>query len=107
MRRYYDAHRDALQSAFAQEGTLPERVHAVVDAYLDSRLGPAEHRSQNPEAGRRFKFWFNCDPDEAGSKTEYMQGIRTHIRRVQRRSDGQLRYSFLESRSHRTVFDSG
>ena len=33
--RYYEAHRVALASAFASGGTLAERLHRLVDAYLD------------------------------------------------------------------------
>lgn len=33
--RYYEAHRRALESAFAAEGTIGERLHRVVDGYLD------------------------------------------------------------------------
>lgn len=35
LERYYDAHRDALASAFQSEGTMVERMHRVLDAYLD------------------------------------------------------------------------
>jgi len=33
--RYYEAHREALASAFQNGGTLAERMHRLVDAYLD------------------------------------------------------------------------
>lgn len=35
LERYYERHKAALAAAFAVEGTLRERVHHVVDAYLD------------------------------------------------------------------------
>lgn len=35
LERYYNAHRDALDSAFKSQGTMVERVHRVLDAYLD------------------------------------------------------------------------
>jgi len=35
LERYYDAHRDALEPAFRSEGTMVERMHRVLDAYLD------------------------------------------------------------------------
>jgi AcrR family transcriptional regulator len=35
LERYYDAHRDALEQAFRSEGTLTERMHRVLNAYLD------------------------------------------------------------------------
>lgn len=33
--RYYGAHREALDQAFQSEGTLVERMHRVLNAYLD------------------------------------------------------------------------
>ncbi len=35
MTRYYEAHRRALQDAFAVEGSIHERLHHLVDGYLD------------------------------------------------------------------------
>lgn len=35
LERYYHAHREALATSFAGEGTLPVRLHRMVDAYLD------------------------------------------------------------------------
>jgi len=32
---YYSAHADALESSFHAEGTLRERIHGTIDAYLD------------------------------------------------------------------------
>ncbi|MCA9521595.1 MAG: TetR/AcrR family transcriptional regulator [Myxococcales bacterium] len=32
--RYYEAHREALASAFAAEGTLRERIHRMIEAYM-------------------------------------------------------------------------
>ncbi len=33
--RYYEAHREALEASFRSEAPLEERLHALVDAYLD------------------------------------------------------------------------
>lgn len=35
MTRYYDAHRRALEDAFAVEGTIDSRLHHLIDGYLD------------------------------------------------------------------------
>ncbi len=35
LERYYDAHRDALEQAFETGGTIVERMHRVMDSYLD------------------------------------------------------------------------
>jgi AcrR family transcriptional regulator len=35
LERYYGAHRQALDQAFRSEGTVMERMHHVLDAYLD------------------------------------------------------------------------
>ncbi len=35
LERYYTAHLAALQEAFVEEGPLPQRLHNLVDAYLD------------------------------------------------------------------------
>ncbi len=35
LERYYHAHQEALATSFAGEGTLPVRLHRMIDAYLD------------------------------------------------------------------------
>ncbi|MFH2010866.1 MAG: TetR/AcrR family transcriptional regulator, partial [bacterium] len=35
LERYYSAHREALDEAFKSKGTMVERMHRVLDAYLD------------------------------------------------------------------------
>ncbi len=35
LEQYYQAHREALSDAFDGEGTLRERIHTLMDAYLD------------------------------------------------------------------------
>lgn len=35
LERYYEAHREALEASFCSEAPLEERLHALVDAYLD------------------------------------------------------------------------
>ncbi len=35
LERYYAAHAEAFEGAFSAEGTLQERMHGVLDAYLD------------------------------------------------------------------------
>ena len=56
----------------------------VVDAYIDSRIGPAARRSSNPEVGRRFRLWFNYHPD---NEQPGRSGVkhRAHLRELARR----------------------
>lgn len=49
---------------FCSNGNHDNPDPRVVKAYLQSRVGSAEQRSDNPEASRRFKMWFNYDPDD-------------------------------------------
>ena len=49
----------------------------IVDAVIDSRIGPASKRSGNPEVGRNFKLWFNTDPDDGdNSHAEHMLDVQ-------------------------------
>ena len=65
MRHYYEAHREALQSAFAKSGTLAERVHGVIDAYLDFM-----------EENRRFPLLVQR---ELASPEQAPEGIRSGV----------------------------
>ena len=43
LQRYYDAHREALQGAVSGGGDVRERMHRLVDAYLDFMAGHARY----------------------------------------------------------------
>jgi hypothetical protein len=72
----------------------------VLEALLDSRIGPAERRSSSPEVSRRFKFWFNSSSQVAKPENhEHMVQVERLVRRAQARSNGQMRNSFLKRSS--------
>jgi beta-lactamase superfamily II metal-dependent hydrolase len=53
----------------------------VVDAILDSRLGPAAKKSQNPEVGHEFTLWFNSSEAVTPEKKAkaYMKKLRRRV----------------------------
>ena len=64
--RYYDAHTAALAGAFADEGALAERLHRVVDAYLDfmadNRRYAALVQQQLTEPGTHARIRRHLEP---------------------------------------------
>ena len=75
----------------------------IVDAVIDSRIGPASKRSGNPEVGRNFKLWFNTDPDDGdNSHAEHMLDVRTKVENRAQNSNGQMRFAF-QTGSVRTI----
>lgn len=72
----------------------------VVQEYIESRIGPASRRSRNAEADNRFKMWFNSSSGVTESKyRKHMRSLERKIKREARRSDGQMRYAFLNNSS--------
>jgi metal-dependent hydrolase (beta-lactamase superfamily II) len=74
---------------------------AVLDAIIDSRVGPDARRSRNAGAEGRFKFWFNCSSAataDADNK-RHMREVERLIASRAQRSAGRIRYSFLEGHS--------
>lgn len=70
----------------------------ALETIIDSRLGPAARRSQNPGAERPFKLWFNSSSTVPGQEKN-----RAHMREVEnlvatraKASKGRLRCSFLQ-----------
>lgn len=51
----------------------------VIDAVLDSRVGPSSKRSHNPETVNPFKLWFNC----ASSVTK--PNYRSHMKKIEQK----------------------
>jgi hypothetical protein len=75
----------------------------IVDAVIDSRIGPTNRRSQNQETPNRFKLWFNTNPDDDdNTHAEHMRTVRGNVRSRAASSNGQMRFSF-QSGSVRTI----
>lgn len=73
----------------------------VIDAIAASRVGKANERSQNPEVGNPFKFWFN-----SSDTASFDSGGRKHMRDVEKRvnqwaakSNGLMTSFFLKGSS--------
>ena len=79
----------------------------VVDAILDSRLGNDSARSTNPEAGNRFKLWFNSSEAETSEKTAkaHMRALAQKV--AQRRGDhpGRFDAKFIDSGAGSVVLE--
>ena len=70
----------------------------IVDAVIDSRIGVANKRSGNAETGKRFKFWFNTNPeDDDNHNAGHMQMLRERVQRRASRSNGKMRFAFQSS----------
>ena len=72
----------------------------VINAIVGSRLGSGNNVSNSPQAGGRFKIWFNS------SKQVTRRNYRKHMRRVEdrikyheQRSNNRMRYFFLRNGS--------
>jgi len=80
------------------EHTNPELD--VVQLVLDSRIGPAEKRSKNPEVGKPFTLWFNSS-EEATAKTDN----KRHMKKLQdllvskREESNKVNFRFLDKAS--------
>ncbi len=71
----------------------------VVKAYIDSRIGPAERRSDNPETGRKFRLIFNYHPDnETGARKTHLKRILGHVE-ARTKSSAQLSSTFIKGSS--------
>ncbi|MCU0981335.1 MAG: hypothetical protein MUF25_19455 [Pirellulaceae bacterium] len=72
----------------------------VVQAVLDSRLGPASRRSTNPETGDPFKLWFNSASSIAQpANKSHMQKIEQILKSAESSHPGQVSSFFLTDSS--------
>jgi len=73
----------------------------VVDAIIDSRLGPASALSRNSQVANGFQLWFNSSEGEtSGVKPKnHMRDLQAHIEGRAAASGGKLQATFLESDS--------
>ena len=71
----------------------------VVEAYIDSRIGPAARRSGNPETGHKLRLVFNYHPDnETGAHQIHLKKILKHVEARKKRSS-QLSSTFIKGSS--------
>ncbi len=76
----------------------------VIDAIAGSRLGSDANVSNNPQAGGRFKIWFNSSQEVTDHRyTEHMKQVEKRIKYHEQRSDGRMRYFFLRNGSSFTL----
>ncbi len=72
----------------------------VVREIIESRIGTADRRSSNQKARNSFKVWFNSSSDITKPKyRQHMKNLESMMRSQARRSNGRMKYSFL-NRSH-------
>lgn len=86
---------------FCANGEHANPDRRIVQAILDSRLGPGRRRTRNPEAAGRFRFVFNSAARmvEEGDAREHMLAIERLVREAARGSGGRLRYEFSRGSS--------
>lgn len=88
---------------FCGNGNSHNPDRRIVDFVIDSRIGPATRRSQNPEANGRFKLWFNTNPDDDDNPhADHMQNIRTRVQSRANSSNGRMRFAF-QTQSVRSI----
>ena len=71
----------------------------VLEAIVDSRIGPNHSRSKNPQAKNRFRFWFNNSStfeDEINAENKhYMAQVEADTASFIAQSDGRMSASFI------------
>lgn len=75
--------------------TNPEEV--VVETLARSRIGPAEKRSSNAEAGQKFTFWFNSTTRSA-QFPDQMRKVKKLADRLVKESKGQMTAVFNDEK---------
>ncbi len=74
----------------------------TLQVLLDSRLGEAGARSENPNADKAFEFWFNSHESVAGGKAgnpAYMREIEALVSERAKKSQGRMKAHFLRKSS--------
>jgi hypothetical protein len=72
----------------------------IVQAIIESRLGPKSVRSTNPAADRRFRLQFNSSPDVTESEErEHMKRIEELVTDASDASSGRMSSTFLKRSS--------
>ena len=87
---------------FCGNGEHGNPDQAVVEAFIDSRLGPPGTRSTNDETSRPFKLWFNSSSLAVRDKqdnADHMRQLATLVKQRASHSGGTLTYTFLRGSS--------
>jgi len=74
----------------------PEQV--VIQRLFDSRLGPADKISPNPQVGRPFTFWFNCSskvPQKSAKQKKHMAAVEKLVAGLKKKSKKRMTVNFL------------
>lgn len=72
----------------------------VINAIVGSRLGSGDNVSDNPQAGGRFKIWFNSSKQATHNRyRQHMRRLEVRIKYHEQRSNSRMRYFFLRSGS--------
>lgn len=71
----------------------------VVKRLLDSRIGPADKRSQNPEAARPFKVWFTSDGSTFKADKHHMEKVMKVMKDRAQGSSPVMTYQFSKKNS--------
>lgn len=72
----------------------------VVDALLDSRIGPPSNRSKNPQATNPFKVWFNCASSIAkANNKDHMKKLEKKLKDAEKKKPGKVKSFFLTGSS--------
>ena len=78
----------------------------VLEAIVDSRIGPAHSRSKNPQVDNRFRFWFNSSStfeDQLNDESKgHMAQIEADIASYISQSGGRMQASFITDPRWRT-----
>lgn len=73
----------------------------VLEAIVDSRIGPSHHRSPHPKAKNRFRFWFNnsstLDDEVNADNKGHMAKIEADVSSYISQSGGKMSASFITS----------
>lgn len=82
---------------FCGDGSHHNPDKRIVQAVIDSRIGPDAVRAANPAANGRFKLWFTSHPQNVKSAADkkQMSEIRNYVLDRARRSD-RIEHEFLE-----------
>jgi hypothetical protein len=78
----------------------------VIQAVLDSRIGPDKHRSKHPRTDRPFKLWFNSSSlvDGKPDETAHMKAIEKLVSKAAAKHPGKVQFDFLEGSSRKIPF---
>jgi beta-lactamase superfamily II metal-dependent hydrolase len=73
----------------------------VLEAIIDSRLGPEQSRTSNPGSDGPFKLWFNSSSNQTAKAEDkaHMKKVEALVRSRAKKSGGRMQFLFLEDHS--------